>query len=227
MFELNDNITIKEYLVEDSPVYTIDNFYKNPEKIVSFLLKNEPEFHKIDEYPSFNSIYFEDKRHEFKYDEVSKVYEFLKSICKQNPYTNGEEIVTNFFKFKKNSFNDYNNNYWFPHTDYGYTAIIYLNENDFYSGTNLYKNLNPNEYPATGAYWTPEHYEPWKSKEKFELIHSIEPKYNRMILFDGFKYYHGMNICNDDYSSETYRMNQALFFRDVNYSVYDESNNFL
>ena len=48
-----------------------------------------------------------------------------------------------------------------------------------------------------------------------------------MILFDGFKYYHGMNICNDDYSSEIYRMNQALFFRDVNYSVYDESNNFL
>jgi hypothetical protein len=26
-----------------------------------------------------------------------------------------------------------------------------------------------------------------------------------------------MNICNDDYSDETYRMNQALFFRDVNY----------
>jgi hypothetical protein len=36
MFELNDNITIKEYLVEDSPVYTIDNFYKNPEEIVRF-----------------------------------------------------------------------------------------------------------------------------------------------------------------------------------------------
>jgi hypothetical protein len=79
------------------------------------------------------------------------------------------------------------------------------------------KNLNPSEYPATGVHWTPEHYEPWKSKEKFELIHSIEPKYNRMILFDGFKYDHGMNICNDDYSSETYRMNQALFFRDANY----------
>ena len=66
MFELNDNITIKEYLVEDSPVYTIDNFYKNPEEIVDFLLENEPEFHKIDEHPSLNSIYFEDKRHEFK-----------------------------------------------------------------------------------------------------------------------------------------------------------------
>ena len=25
-----------------------------------------------------------------------------------------------------------------------------------------------------------------------------------------------MNICNDDYSGETYRMNQVLFFRDPN-----------
>jgi hypothetical protein len=217
MFELNDNITIKEYLVEDSYVYIVDNFYKNPEEIVNFLLENEPEFHKIDEYPSFNSIYFEDRRHFIESDEVIKVYEYLSKICKQNISSNGNEIITNFFKLNKNSFNDYINNYWFPHTDYGYTAIIYLNENDFYSGTNLYKNLNPSEYPPTGILQTPEHYEPWKNKKNFELIHSIEPKYNRMVLFDGFKFFHGMNICNHDYFEETYRMNQVLFFQDANY----------
>jgi hypothetical protein len=214
MFELNDNITIQEFLVEDSPVYIIDNFYKNPEEIVNFLLETEPEFHKIDEYPSFNSVYFEDRRHDIQSDEVIKVYEFLSNVCKQNIFGDGDEIVTNFFKFKKNSFNDYTNNYWHPHIDYGYNAIIYFNENDFCSGTNLYEYLNPSDNHPQNI---PEHYAPWESKEKYKLIHSIEPRYNRMVLFDGFKYYHGMNICNDDYSGETYRINQVLFFQDDNY----------
>lgn len=217
MFELNDNIAIKEYLIEDSLVYIVDNFYKNPKEIVDFLLDNKPEFHKINEYPSFNSIYFEDRRHFIESDEVIEVYEYLSKICKQNIESNGNEIITNFFKLKESNFNDYDNNYWFPHTDYGYTAIIYLNENDFYSGTNLYKNLNPSEYPPTGILHIPEHYKPWKNKKEFELIHSIEPKYNRMVLFDGFKFFHGMNICNHDYFGETYRMNQVLFFKDPNY----------
>jgi hypothetical protein len=38
-----------------------------------------------------------------------------------------------------------------------------------------------------------------------------------MVLFDGFKFFHGMNICNRDYFEETYRMNQVLFFKDPNY----------
>ena len=218
MFELNDNIRIKKHLVEGSVLYVIDDFYKNPGEIVSFLLQNEPEFHKIDEYPSFNSIYFEDKRHEIESDEMFKVCKFLSKICKQNTFYSGNKIITNFFRLKENSFNDYHNNYWFPHTDFGYTAIIYLNQNDFYSGTNLYKNLNPSEYPPTGIFCIPEHYKPWKNKEKFKLIHSIAPKYNRMVLFDGFKFFHGMNICNHDYFGETYRMNQVLFFRDPNYN---------
>ena len=213
MFELNDNITVQEFLVENSPVYIIDNFYKNPEEIVNFLLETEPEFHKIDDYPSFNSIYFEDRRHGIQSNEVIKVYEFLSNLCGQNCESSVNQILSNFFKFKKNSFNDYNSNYWHPHTDYGYNAIIYLNKNDFYSGTNLYKNLNHADEPPQDI---PEHYAPWRSKEKYNLIYSIKPRYNRMTLFDGFKYYHGMNICNDDYSGETYRMNQVLFFRDPN-----------
>ena len=58
----------------------------------------------------------------------------------------------------------------------------------------------------------PEHYKPWRSKENYRLIETLEPKFNRMVLFDGLKFFHGMNICNDDYFSDQYRMNQVLFF---------------
>ena len=211
MFELNENITIKESVVEGSLIYAIDDFYKNPEEILTFLLENETEFHKKEQQPSFNSIHFEDKRHFLQRSEIVKVYEFLSKICKQPPnFENGnDEVITNFFKLKKNKFNDYDNNYWFPHLDSGYTAIIYLNKNDNHSGTNLYKKVNPTEpYPIQS-----EHYAPWVSKNKFKLIHSLEPKYNRMVLFNGFKFYHGMNICNDDYFGDAYRMNQVLFFQ--------------
>lgn len=51
MFELNENITIKESVVEDSPIYAIDDFYKNPEEILTFLLENETEFHKKNSSP--------------------------------------------------------------------------------------------------------------------------------------------------------------------------------
>ena len=214
MFELNDNIEVKESLFKCSSIYTIDNFYKNPDKIVNFLLEKIPDFHNKNEYPSFNSIYFEDRRHNIKSDEVFKIYNFLSNICKQNIECNHNEIITNFCRFKKHKFNDYKNNYWCPHKDNGYTAIVFLNENDFYSGTNLYEKLNINEDCIDNF---PEHYAPWKNKKKFKLINSIEPKYNRMVLFDGFKYLHGMNICNDDYFGENYRMNQVVFFQDPNY----------
>lgn len=97
MFELNGNITVQEFLVEDSPVYIIDNFYKNPEEIVNFLLEIEPEFHKKDEYPSFNSVYFEDKRHDIQSNEVIKVYEFLSNLCGQNYESSVNQILSNFF----------------------------------------------------------------------------------------------------------------------------------
>ena len=152
-------------------------------------------------------IYFEDKRHSIKSHHISKVYDFLSRVCNQTPVTE-PLILTNCTRFKKCEFNDYQNNYWWPHTDSGYTAIIYLNREDSISGTNLYENLNPEKEPPN----CPEHYSPWRSKKNYRLIETLQPKFNRMILFDGLKFIHGMNICNDDYFNEIYRMNQVLFF---------------
>ncbi len=160
MFELNEDIEIKKYLIENSYIYIIDDFYKNPDENLNFILQFESFFHKIDEHPSFNSVYFEDRRHLIKSDEITKVYEFLGKICNQSPLCDGDEISTNISIFSNNNFNDYINNYWWPHLDSGYTGIVYFNENDFYSGTNLYKILNIDEEPPDCS----EHYAPWRRK---------------------------------------------------------------
>jgi hypothetical protein len=210
MFEINQNAIVQKKIIDDSVIYIIDNFYEDIEKILDFLLILEPEVWKQDQSPSNNLIHFEDKRHALISKHVVKVYDFLSNLCGQTTINERiqHSILTNFSRFKKCEFNDYQNNYWWPHQDSGYTAIIYLNREDLVSGTNLYENLNPNNEPPN----YPEHYKPWRSKENYRLIETLKPKFNRMVLFDGFKFFHGMNICNDDYFNENYRMNQVLFF---------------
>lgn len=210
MFEINQNYIVKKEYVDNSVIYIIDDFYKNIQEIVNFLSIIEPFVWKADQRPSNNMVYFEDRRHSIRSKHVSKVYQFLSNLCDQLPANSDDEdlIITNVTTFKKDKFNDYQNNYWWPHKDIGYTALIYLNENDLVSGTNLYENLNPKEEPPN----YPEHYRPWRGKENYNLLKTLEPKFNRMVLFDGLKFFHGMNICNDDYFDSKYRMNQVLFF---------------
>lgn len=208
MFELNKDIKINKYFVEDSLIFTIDNFYKNPDKIVNLFLEAPFKIHKKNIIKSYNMVLFEDNRHIFKCEELTEVNKFLSGICGQKTYYREDLGFTNFTRFKKDNFNDYHNNYWWPHKDGGYNGIVYFNKNDIESGTNLYKNLDLND-PPRGV---EEHQEPWRSKSKYTLIHQIKPKYNRMVLFDGFKFFHGMNICNNEYFDKIYRMNQIFFF---------------
>jgi hypothetical protein len=209
MFSINENIQVRQEYLDGSIIYIMDDFYKYPDKVLNFFLENKPYIWKENQKPSYNQIYFDDRRHSIKYKEIKNVYSFLSKICNQLPHNSNDDfLITNFTRFKKSNFNDYNNNYWWPHIDSGYTGILYLNKNDFKSGTNLYKILNKDEENPN----CPEHYQPWRNKNGFKLIHSILPKYNRMILFDAFKFVHGMNICNDDYFYDDYRMNQVFFF---------------
>ena len=57
-----------------------------------------------------------------------------------------------------------------------------------------------------------EHFKPWRSKKDYKVLKHVEPKYNRLVLFDGCKFLHGMNIINDRYFSDEYRKNQVFFF---------------
>ena len=206
MFELNDNLQIKKELFRGTIIYTIDDFYKNPQKVENYLfgVPDEIPLHKMDEEPSFNNVYFEDRRHDDSIDnlDLKNVYDFLSSLCGQG--YEAPDVVTNCTRFRRHQFNDYKNYYWWPHTDGGYNGIVYFND-DSEHGTCFYEELI--EKPDVN-----EHEKPWGEKKDFIIIKTLEPKYNRFVFFDGYKFPHGMNICTDRYFGEEYRKNQVFFF---------------
>lgn len=216
MFKINQVKEIRKEQIKNSFIYTIDNFYQDPEKILNYFLSTESRPHKENQKPSYNQIYFDDRRHRLNSEEIKPVYKFLSQICKQKP--EDTNINTNLIRFNSSDFNDYKSNYWWPHRDSGYTGIVYLNKDEEY-GTNLYENISGKEEPPRNC---PEHFEPWRKKSNFKLIKSMKPKFNRMILFDGCYFIHGMNICGDRYFGDEYRMNQVFFFK-PNHIVYEYS----
>jgi len=182
----------------DSNIYYIDTFYKNPTKLVEYMNEQPIEMHVQNDIPihvtSFNGTHFMDQRHILTgVTDLVPVTNYLQKLCNQEPLYEKDRVVTNRFTFFRTGFNDYENNYWFPHFDMGYTAIIYLSENDEECGTNIYENVVNDDKD----YY--ECYNPWRSKNKWKVIKTLKPKFNRCILFDGSKFRHGMNIIDQRY----------------------------
>ena len=203
MFELNPDLKIKEEILLGSKIFIIDNFYKNPDEVYDFLFNREVPLWKIEQKPSFNTIHFIDKRL-IEYDErLVPVIGFLSYLCNQD--ADSHDIITNMQRFFKHDFNDNKNCSWWPHQDSGYNGIVYFNKDDNTSGTNLYSVKK--QYDMTD-----EHFKPWRSKEDFEILKTLEPEYNRLVFFDGLKFFHGANFCDDRYFGEEYRTNQVFFF---------------
>tara|TARA_R100000278_G_scaffold7005_2_gene9542 strand:+ start:2453 stop:3073 length:621 start_codon:yes stop_codon:yes gene_type:complete len=206
MFELNDNLEIKKELFFESIIYTIDNFYKHPHDIKNYLFNEPAPLHKIDETPSNNNVYFEDRRL-FKDDErLNHVVDFLGSLVSQKPWT--YEIITNQTRFFNHKFNNIDDCHWWPHYDEGYNGIVYFND-DEENGTNIYYERNKQEMLT-------EHHQPWRQKGDFRVLKHLQPKFNRLVFFDGYKFLHGMNIKNKRYFSEEYRNNQVFFYKQEN-----------
>lgn len=205
IFEINKNSMITPFEIDGSIFYFQDEFYKNPKQVLDFILKHTPKLWKDWQTPSYNGIYFEDYRHQIEVPEIKTPFSYVSNICKKSPLH--VKLITNMMRFKKEKFNDYENNYWWPHLDRGYTAIIYLNPFNCY-GTNIYDTTGEDSSMATEN----EHFAPWRSKEKWEVKATILAKFNRMVLFDASKFYHGANISNDMFFNKIFRLNQVMFF---------------
>ena len=136
MFELSENLDIKKEEFLNSIIYTIDNFYKNPDIVNNYLFKKPAPLHKQYESPTYNNVYFEDRRLRVLDWELEPVVTFLSKLISKEPST--YEIITNQARFYKHSFNDYKNCVWCPHNDNGYNGIVYFNKNDSKCGTTLY-----------------------------------------------------------------------------------------
>ena len=207
MFELNNKLEVKKQHLKNSTIYTIDNFYKHPDKILNFIERNPAHPHKIKEKNSLNMIHFEDLRHANYFSDLEKVCNFLKDIVRQEIKYKDYNFLTNVTKFIDKNFNDYENNYWYPHKDFGYTALIYFNKVEA-DATNLYEDIGDDFKNIKD---TSEHSNPWRPKEKWKIIHTIKAKYNRCVMFDGL-IFHGMMLNNDMFFNK-YRVNQVLFFK--------------
>jgi hypothetical protein len=199
LFDVNlENIQTENF--QGSMIYTIDNFYQHPEEVENFIQSHHAKRWKEWDTPTYNGVHFEDCRHDFSDERFTTVSSALEQICGQ-PIAQPANIVTNRIKFTNYYFNDYFNNYWAPHRDLGYTGIVYFNS----SGTNLYEVIEDD--PWNG----PEHLEPWRPKSKYRVIKALEARYNRLVLFNGRQFLHGMSI-DDDAFFKDYRFNQAIFF---------------
>lgn len=202
-FDFNTS-NIEKISILNTDLYIIDNFYKYPQNVLKIINSHPCKKWKDWDTHSYNGIHFFDHRHDFYFEE-SKIYNnFFEDLTGQKVSQPGQ-IVTNCMTFYDKQFNNYTENYWAPHEDLGYTALIYLNDFN-YPGTNFYTRLKEDVWE------TPEHFEPWRSKEKFEVLHTVESKYNRMVLFDGKTLTHGMAVDSDLFFDKT-RINQAVFLR--------------
>jgi hypothetical protein len=210
IFEHNDISEMKVVDFEDTHIFFMDNFYKDPDAVLNYLLSTPPPIWKEWEKPSYNMIYFEDRRHQLINPDVSETLKTIGNLVNQVP-TDENKVITNFTRFKDDKFNDFTNNYWWPHHDCGYNAIVYLNKyEEEHIGTHLYKEL----YRDPRFTSVPEHSRPWAPKKNWEILVTLKSKYNRFVMFDGKKYFHGMDISDKRFFGENYRINQVMFFKD-------------
>jgi len=210
MLEINPNYIQSNKNILGTSLIVVDNFLLNPNKLVEYLYKNQPaNLWKHNEKPSNNGNYFIDKRHVIQGEKVTAYNKHIKKLLNKSNQILAfpDSVYSNFTRFTSRKFNDYYNNYWYPHVDDGYNAILYLNTNGC-SGTNIYSYLHNDQYNQ------PEHYQPWRRKSNYVLEFNIESAYNRLVLFDG-QLVHGMAINNDNFFS-TERINLVTFFIDIN-----------
>tara|TARA_B100002019_G_scaffold61166_1_gene52385 strand:+ start:8679 stop:9407 length:729 start_codon:yes stop_codon:yes gene_type:complete len=220
-FEIN-NKNYTTYEVNGTTVYEIQDFYKYPDKVTEFISNIKPFYHKtpLDIGSSLNGRKFRDMRHRAEVMGMHLVTDFLSELCGQKPIENSSDVLlTNYFRMLDSKFNQYEDNYWWPHIDDGYTSLVYLNTFS-YPGTNLYQHKihdSPSSYKELDkTIWdtTTEHITPWQPKSDWKLNHTIQAEYNKLVLFDGYENVHSMNVDSNLFEHKL-RLNQVIFFAPI------------
>ena len=193
---INNDLAIHKQLILDTPVFIIDNFLQDPDGIHDQCFAELGTMHKKTQKNTLNGVHFNDLRKIIRGDLVTEVDGLVKELTGQVPTF--PQFATNELLLFDDTYNNPQDNWWWPHVDSGYNCIIYMSKNGDDCGTNLY-------YPADFIPCADEHASPWIPKNKMRRIIHLEGKYNRMVLFDGL-IPHGMNLVKDKYINE-YRRN--------------------
>ena len=203
-FEINNKQT-KEYYIGKNKFIVINDFYKNPDNVVKYFSKIDDFWHKHSSGFFHQGIDFIDRRHYAFSFELKPIHEFLETITKKKHINVDDNYPklgtsTNYTKFLNDKYLDY---YFYPHTDNGITALVYLNKINS-NGTNFYEPINF----VQGE----EHKEHFYTKNDVKVIHHIKSEYNKLIIWDGKNLLHG--LCMDKKYINNWRLNQVFFFED-------------
>ena len=206
LFKVNPKLEQVAYeIVLDSVVFTVDNFYEDPDEVVEFIMGQETPLHREGERLSQNGVAFEDRRLNTSHEGMAEVTQLLMQLSEQDAQFAVEDVSAERYRFLTRDDNPYEDRVWNPTKTPGYVAFVYLNSGT-YAGTNLYAPQTI--YPTDGL---PQHAAPWKSRHLWPILKSITAKYNRMVMFDGNKFVHGMAV-NDDRFFDEERVSQIMFF---------------
>ena len=191
MWEINDNLHVHTHHVDGKPIYEVENFYKNPTRVARFLFNRDAPVWKGTQ---------EGKYDDRRWCDWCNRYPAFDFLDKMTGLKWDTALMTNMFR--ATSF-PYKTHYWWIHNDPCLNAIVYFNKDDEVNGTNLYKP------PYEAKTWEDE--EPEIPKEEAELLYHIKPTYNKLVVFDGEYFPHGMAINDARYFGNTYRINQVFF----------------
>jgi hypothetical protein len=203
LFEINSNYKVTSF---DNDILIIDSWYKNYEDIEKVLQNMSiPNWKKHSEGRNFIDYY--DCRTSipvnFPTNNLDKIISNYPKIISKFFGENVNLLKNNPFEFnyyKNNVKNVSSNLQHFPHIDFDFNCIIYL-DSVASGGTAIYDV----EY--------------LENVEEYNLLHNvskynkhlIEAKPNRLAIFKGNRY-HGGYINNHDDYFDKWRFNQVLFF---------------
>lgn len=215
MFEINNNFEdIKKIQVKNSTITIVDDFYKNPDLILNnLILKSKLELHNKPTFDNrtYNLHYFFDRSFQSYIEEMDVVVKKIEEVSKQKLITK-ENFILNVTRLKSTIFNEFDRKYWWPHKDEGATSLVYFNKENI-AGTNFYEDIQGDQIEIEKNNEA-EHFHTWREKSKYNLLHTVEAKFNRLILFDGKELLHGAAFVDYTYFNID-RINQVLFFNEA------------
>jgi len=191
------------------PTTSINNFFKEPDKIVEYAKKLKYKKSKTGSYPGERTENLSKINYELFnstiYSILSMYYEDLESIGYSDTYLGFHKI-----KPYSKSLKDIKNKGWIHHDGVALGGLIYLNKKSYpESGTNLYtpkKEPVENEnaiktkldfYKKNKINLSQYKKEMASMKNKFTQTHTFNNIYNTLVAFDGFQWHSVNNIyCN-------------------------------
>ena len=197
MFEIN-NKKVEEF----KHFKVIRDFYKNPDEVVEFIHRYEPQPHKSPLGYFSQGYDFDDMRHHILTYQIKPVWDFLSTVTKQRPWQGDPDqkysIETNYTYFRQ----VYQNKHFYPHRDFGQTAMVYLDK-EISNGTNIYKNISWDESKN-------EHRDHYCNDNEVDVIAHTPSEYNKLVIWNGLEL-HG--LCQDEKYIDKWRLNQVFFFQ--------------